>query len=69
MEIFARGERIAVHMRGSGNGKHCQHTNMPFSHRRYADWIIGRIRTDAPLIGPAATALCELILERRPHPG
>src|SRR5439155_8859511 len=38
------------------------------SHRRYADWTIGRIRRDAALIGPATAAPCELILEQRPHP-
>src|SRR5438552_15101831 len=42
--------------------------HMPSSHRRYADWTIGRIRRDAALIGPATAALCELILEQRPHP-
>jgi len=69
VEIFARGERIAVHMRSSGNGKHTTlPDHMPSSHRRYADWTIGRIRRDAALIGPATAALCDLILERRPHP-
>ena len=69
IEIFARGERIAVHMRSSGNGKHTTvPDHMPSSHRRYADWTIGRIRRDAALIGPATAALCELILEHRPHP-
>jgi transposase len=69
VEIFVKGERIAVHMRGSGNGKHTTlPDHMPSSHRRYADWTIGRIRTDAALIGPATAALCDLILERRPHP-
>ena len=41
---------------------------MPSSHRRYADWTIERIRREAALIGPATATLCELILERRPHP-
>lgn len=69
VEIFAKGERIAVHQRGSGNGKHTTITDhMPSSHRRYADWTIDRIRTDAALIGPATAALCDLILEHRPHP-
>ncbi len=69
IEIFATGERIAVHMRSSSNGKHTTVANhMPSSHRRYADWTIGRIRRDASLMGPATAALCELILERRPHP-
>ena len=66
---FFKGERIAVHLRGSGNGKHTTITDhMPSSHRRYADWTIDRIRRDAALIGPATAALCDLILEQRPIP-
>ena len=41
---------------------------MPSSHRRYAGWTIERIREDARKIGPATAALCEQILEGRPHP-
>ncbi len=41
---------------------------MPSSHRRYAGWTIERIREDARKIGPATAALCEQILESRPHP-
>jgi transposase len=69
VEIFARGERIAVHLRASGNHQHTTVADhMPSSHRRYADWTVDRIRRDAASIGPATAALCELILERRPHP-
>jgi transposase len=69
VEFFVRGERIAVHRRGSGNGKHTTITeHMPSSHRRYAGWTIEKIRHDAAAIGPAVAALCALILERRPHP-
>jgi transposase len=57
VEIFVKGERIAVHMRWSGNGKHTTTADhMPSSHRGYADWTIGRIRRDAALIGPATAA-------------
>ena len=69
VEIFLKGERIAAHMRMSGNHKHATVAeHMPSSHRRYAGWTIDRIRADARLIGPATAALCELILEQRPHP-
>src|SRR6201993_4542760 len=69
VEIFLKGERIAAHMRGAGNHKHTTVTeHMPSSHRRYAGWTIERIRADARLVGPATAALCELILEQRPHP-
>ena len=69
VEIFHKGERIAVHLRGSGNRKHTTvPEHMPSSHRRYAGWTIERIRDDARKIGPATAALCEQILEGRPHP-
>ena len=56
-------------MRNSGNRKHTTvPEHMPSSHRRYAGWTIERIRQDARAIGPATAALCELILENRPHP-
>src|SRR6266446_4159774 len=69
VEVFARGERIAAHLRSSGNGKHTTvQEHMPSSHRRYADWTIDRIRRDAAAIGPSTSALCGLILEQRSHP-
>ena len=69
IEIFFKGERIAAHMRMSGNGKHTTVADhMPSSHRRYANWTIDRIKREAASIGPSAAALCELILEHRPHP-
>jgi transposase len=69
VELFASGERIAVHPRMSGDHKHTTVTDhMPSSHRRYADWTIDRIRHDAARIGPMTAALCELILEHKRHP-
>jgi transposase len=69
VELFLRGERIAAHMRMSGNHKHTTVAeHMPSSHRRYAGWTLERIRADARLVGPATAAICELILEARPHP-
>ncbi len=69
VEVFAKGQRIAAHLRSSGNGKHTTvQEHMPSSHRRYADWTIDRIRRDAATIGPAVAALCQRILEERAHP-
>src|SRR6476659_2968379 len=69
VEIFLKGERIAAHLRASSNHRHTTvPEHMPSSHRRYADWTVERIRREATSIGPATAALCELILERRPHP-
>ena len=69
VEIFVKGERIAAHMRGSGDGKHTTlQEHMPSSHRRYAGWTVERIGRDAAAIGPSTGALCGLILEERAHP-
>jgi transposase len=69
VEIFLQGQRIAAHMRGSGNGKHTTLSDhMPSSHRRYADWTIERILRDATAVGPSTDMLCRMILEHRPHP-
>ncbi|CAG4929097.1 unnamed protein product, partial [Acidocella sp. C78] len=69
VEIFLRGERIAVHARRPGNGKHTTIAeHMPSSHRRYGDWTIARIHQEAARLGPSVATLCTLILERRPHP-
>ena len=69
VEIFLKGERIAAHLRASGHHRHTTVSeHMPSSHRRYTDWTVERIRREAASIGPATAALCELILERRPHP-
>jgi transposase len=69
VEVFLKGERIAAHLRSSGNHRHTTVSDhMPSSHRRYADWTVERIRQEAAAVGPATAALCELILERRPHP-
>ena len=69
LEVFHKGERIAAHLRSSGNGKHTTVSeHMPSSHRRHADWTIERIRREAAAIGPSTALLCEMILENRPHP-
>ena len=65
----AGGERVAVHLRGAGRGRHTTLAeHMPSSHRRYAEWTIERIGREAAAIGPSTAKLAELILESRPHP-
>ena len=69
IELFHKGERVAVHLRGGGRGRHTTIAeHMPSSHRRYAEWTIERIRRDAAAIGPSTAALTAFILENRPHP-
>jgi transposase len=69
IELFCRGERVAVHMRGGGRSRHATiPEHMPSAHRRHAEWTIERIRADAATIGPNTAKLVALILESRPHP-
>jgi transposase len=68
IELFDKGERVAVHLRG-GRGRHTTIAeHMPSAHRRYAEWTIERLRSDAAAIGPSTAKLVALILESRPHP-
>jgi transposase len=69
IELFRKGERVAVHLRGAGRGRHTTVAeHMPSSHRRYAEWTIERIGREAAAIGPSTAKLAALILESRPHP-
>lgn len=68
VEIFHAGERIAVHMREGGAGKHTtQPDHMPEHHRHVAGWTIDRVRSEARLIGEACSAYVERIFEERRH--
>jgi transposase len=63
VEIFLKGERIASHMRGSGDGHHTTiNDHMPSSHRRYGDWTVERLLDEAGRLGPSVRMLCEMIL-------
>ena len=69
IELFRKGERVAVHLRGVGRGRHATITeHMPSSHQRYAEWSIERIGREAAAIGPSTAKLAALILESRARP-
>jgi transposase len=69
IELFHKGTRVAVHVRGGGRGRHTTlPTHMPLAHRRHAEWTIERIHREAAAIGRATAALTAVILESRPHP-
>src|SRR6201987_3977624 len=66
VEIFHKGERIAVHIRASGNRKHTTLSeHMPSSHRRYAGWTIERIRKDTREIGARTYGSVKSLLDNR----
>lgn len=69
VEIFHEGQRVASHVRTSGNRRHSTTPeHMPASHRRYAGWTPAEIRRRAEQIGPNTGALVDLILRTKPHP-
>ena len=69
VELFHKGERVAVHLRGTGRGRHTTlPEHMPSSHRRHAEWTIERIERTAARIGPSTAGLVAAILTSRPHP-
>jgi transposase len=69
VEVFHKGERVAVHVRSGARGRHTTLAeHMPQAHRRHAEWTIERIGRDAAAVGTATAALTALILESKPHP-
>jgi transposase len=69
IEVFHRGQRVAAHVRSSGNRKHTTvREHMPSSHRRYADWTPERLKHQAGEVGRNASVLVEIIMQERAHP-
>ena len=69
IEVFARGRRVASHMRSSAVGRHTTETaHMRESHHRHLEWTPGRLVAWGEQTGPATGALVTAILASRPHP-
>src|SRR3954452_3087798 len=69
VELFHRGQRVALHQRRYGGRRHgTDPDHMPSSHRRYADWTPDRFRRWAASVGPSTGALVTAVLAHRPHP-
>jgi transposase len=69
VEIFHQGQRVAAHVRTSGNRQHTTiPDHMPASHRRHSEWSPERLKIWAGKIGPNTATLIEVILRDRSHP-
>ncbi len=69
VELLHNGQRIASHVRSSGNRKPSTiPEHMPSSHRRYAEWTPERLQRKAAEIGPKTAILIEVIMRERTHP-
>jgi transposase len=69
VEIFHQGQRVAAHVRTSGNRQHTTIADhMPASHRRHSEWSPERLKAWAAKIGPNTATLVEVTLRDRSHP-
>ena len=69
IEVFHVGQRVASHVRTSGNGQHStQHDHMPAHHRFREDWTPQRIQARAARVGPNVAIFAEVVMRERKHP-
>lgn len=69
VEVFHVGQRVASHVRTSGNGQHStQRDHMPAHHRFREDWTPQRIEARAARVGPNVAIFAEVVMGDRKHP-
>jgi len=69
VEIFHRGDRVAMHRRSHSRGAHTTiAAHMPKAHQAHAEWRPSRILAWAQTMGPETHALADEIMRDRPHP-
>jgi len=69
VEVFHIGQRVASHVRTSGNGQHStQRDHMPAHHRFREDWTPQRLQARAARVGPNVAIFAEVVMRDRKHP-
>lgn len=69
IELFHRGQRVAVHVRSRRQGSHSTNAeHMPKAHRAHMEWTPGRLLNWAVEVGPHTRDLVKHLLWNRPHP-
>jgi transposase len=69
IELFQRGQRVAVHVRSPRQGAHSTNAeHMPKAHRAHMEWTPGRLLNWAVAVGPHTRDLVKHLLCNRPHP-
>jgi len=69
VECFAKGKRVASHLRSLVRGAHTtQSGHMPRPHREYAEWTPERLVRWARETGPSVGGLIERVMSTRAHP-
>jgi transposase len=68
IEVFHKGQRIAVHPRSFTERFRTCPEHMPSAHRQHREWSPGRFLNWAQQLGPATLAVVKRQLEDLPHP-
>lgn len=69
LEVFRRGERIAVHPRSFLAHRHTTTTaHMPLDHQKHAQWTPSRIKEWAQKTGPSTSQFVEALMKSKSHP-
>ena len=69
VELFRRGQRVAVHVRSRRQGSHSTNPeHMPKAHRAHMEWTPGRLLNWAVEVGPHTRDLVKHLLWNKPHP-
>jgi transposase len=69
VECFAKGKRVASHLRSGRRGAHTtQSEHMPRPHREYAEWTPARLVRWAQEAGPSVAGLIATVMATRAHP-
>jgi len=69
VECFAKGKRVASHLRSFRRGAHTtQNEHMPQAHRAYAEWTPERLVRWAQQAGPSVAGLIATVMATRVHP-
>jgi transposase len=69
VEIFHKGQRVAVHRRNYQPAKHTTIAeHMPKAHRAHLEWSPTRLISWGNSVGPQTATLVTAILDDRPHP-
>ena len=69
LEVFAKGLRVASHIRSFARGKHSTIVeHLPARHQQYLNWSPERIAHWAERLGPSVKLVVDHILRSRQHP-
>jgi transposase len=69
VEVYFKGQRVASHVRTSGNRQHSTcHDHMPAHHKFREGWTPEKVRLKAACVGPSTEAFVEVIMRKRKHP-